>query len=179
MGAPRIKPLPPGSSGASGNAMMRQRKRRKKTQNGHVAAYHRGVASTVIRSAIEELIRPRVKGGRRWECPTIREVVGGLGNGRAKQFVIRDWTNGRRRAPAWFIAVLDGELARQIEHRQAIREQLARYETGDRRKGPEASARGRYHRMRQLGRPVNEGAPITAPQIDASADPSSPTPKLK
>jgi hypothetical protein len=63
---------------------------------------------------------------------------------------VRDWVNGRRRAPAWFIAVLRAELSAQIDKRQTIIAELDKIETGDRRKGPQASARGRAHRERQL-----------------------------
>jgi hypothetical protein len=93
------------------------------------------------------------------------EVIGRLSNGRAKQ--VRNWTTGRRRAPAWFVAVLDAELAKQIEHRQAIREQLKLYETGDRRKSPEARARARLLRMRQLGRLAENNEPVSPPQATA------------
>jgi len=65
---------------------------------------------------------------------------------------MRTWLNGRRRAPAWFVAILDGELARQIEHRQAIRAELANIKTGDRRRSPEARTRGRLAMMRRYGR---------------------------
>jgi len=85
---------------------------------------------------------------------------------------MRHWANGTRRAPAWFIAVLDGELARQISERQAIREQLARYETGDRRRSPEARARGRAEMMRRRGR-------IRAPESGATSDPISGAPEAK
>jgi hypothetical protein len=45
---------------------------------------------------------------------------------------LRYWINGGHRAPAWFVAVLDSELWRQIEHRQQIRRQLAEYKPQDR-----------------------------------------------
>jgi len=93
------------------------------------------------------------------------EVIGRLSNGRAKQ--IRNWTTGRRRAPAWFIAVLVSELRKQIEHRQGLLEQLGRYETGDRRKSPEARARARLLRMRQLGRLAENNEPVGSPQAIA------------
>jgi hypothetical protein len=60
------------------------------------------------------------------------ELVGRLGAGRAKQFLIRDWTNGRRRAPAWFVAVLRSEIDAQIRHRQTILAKLAEYQPQDR-----------------------------------------------
>ena len=40
--------------------------------------------------------------------------------------------NGRRRAPTWFVAVLRGELEKQIRHRQDILAQLAEYKPQDR-----------------------------------------------
>jgi hypothetical protein len=156
--------------------MKRKRKPRKRKSQRHILAYRKGIVSTPLRQALEQCLRVRLNGSRHWSVESIGEATARLSNGRAKRFLIRYWCNGSRRAPAWFVAVLDGELAQQIEHRRAIREQLARYETGDRRKGPEASARGRYHRMRQLGRPINEGAAVGAPGIDASPDPTPDTP---
>jgi hypothetical protein len=64
--------------------------------------------------------------------PTIAETTAKLTGGRVKQFSLRYWINGGHRAPAWFVAVLDGELRRQIEHRQEIRRQLAEYKPQDR-----------------------------------------------
>jgi hypothetical protein len=112
--------------------MQSQRKTRKRKSARHIAAYHKGITSTVIRLAIEALQQPRLIGGRRWGCTTIAETVARLSNGRAKQFSIRDWSNGRQRAPSWFVAVLKGELEKQIRHRQDILEQLARYQPQDR-----------------------------------------------
>jgi hypothetical protein len=45
---------------------------------------------------------------------------------------LRYWINGGHRAPAWFVAVLRGELERQIRHRQEILAQLAEYRPQDR-----------------------------------------------
>jgi hypothetical protein len=40
--------------------------------------------------------------------------------------------NGRRRAPAWFVAVLRSGLEQQIRHRQEILARLAEYQPQDR-----------------------------------------------
>jgi len=112
--------------------MQRQRKARKRKSARHIAAYHKGITSTVIRLAIEALQQPRLIGGRRWGCTSIAETVARLSNGRAKQFSIRDWSNGRQRAPSWFVAVLKGELEQQIKHRQELLAQLAQYKPQDR-----------------------------------------------
>jgi hypothetical protein len=112
--------------------MQRQRKARKRKSARHIAAYHKGITSTVIRLAIEALQQPRLIGGRRWGCTTIAETVARLSNGRAKQFSIRDWSNGRQRAPSWFVVVLKGELEKQIRHRQEILAKLAEYQPQDR-----------------------------------------------
>jgi|SRR5215469_8527517 len=158
--------------------MARKRKRARRRSARHVAAYHIGIVQTPLRRGFECLmVGERRSKGRHWECPTIAELGARLVDGRAAIDFVRTWLNGRRRAPAWFVAVLDGELAKQIEHRQAIREQLARYETGDRRRGPEARARARATRMRQLGRPIGPGEPIKASGIDAGADPMPTTSK--
>ena len=130
--------------------MANKRKPRERRSSRHIAARLRGIAMTPLASAIDALVEPRRDVLWRWRCPPMSEVIGRLSNGRAKQ--IRNWTTGRRRAPAWFVAVLVSELRKQIEHRQGLLEQLGRYETGDRRKSPEARARARLLRMRQLGR---------------------------
>ena len=112
--------------------MQRQRKTLKRKSARHIAAYHKGITSTVIRLAIEALQQPRLIGGRRWGCTTIAETVARLSNGRAKQFSIRDWSNGRQPAPAWFVAVLRAELEQQIRRRQEILEKLKEYRPQDR-----------------------------------------------
>src|SRR6516165_1988989 len=108
--------------------MANKRKPRERRSSRHIAARLRGIAMTPLALAIDALVEPRRDVLWRWRCPAMSEVIGRLSNGRAKQ--VRNWTTGRRRAPAWFVAVLDAELAKQIEHRQAIREQLKLYETG-------------------------------------------------
>jgi hypothetical protein len=157
--------------------MTGKRKRRKSKSQRHITARAKGIVTTPLRLAIEAMVVPRLDRLWRWECPSMTEVIGRLASGRAVK--VRNWATGQRRAPTWFVAVLDGELARQIEHRQAIREELARYETGDRRRSPEARARGRAARMRQLGRPINEGAAVGGSGIDASPDPAPDTPGPK
>jgi len=91
-------------------------------------------------------------------------------NGHASIDLARKWLNGSKRAPAWFVAVLTAEIEARRNHLDRVLEGLAAYETGDRRKSPEARARGRLTRMRQLGR-------IRASGIDAAVDPSPSTPK--
>jgi len=56
--------------------------------------------------------------------------MGRLTGGRVKDF--RVWLNGRRRAPAWFVAVLRAEIEAQIRHRQEILAKLAEYKPQDR-----------------------------------------------
>ena len=133
--------------------MTAKRKRRKRKSTRHIAAYHVGIVQTPLRRGFECLmVGERTSKGRHWECPTIASLGAKLVNGRATIDFMRTWLNGRRRAPAWFVAILDGELARQIEHRQAIRAELANIKTGDRRRSPEARTRGRLAMMRRYGR---------------------------
>lgn len=133
-------------------AMTAKRKRRRRRSASHIARRLRGVVQTPLRLAFDATREPRLRSDWSIEVPSTSEQGARLVHGYASADIVRAWLNGRRRAPAWFVAVLDSELARQISKRQAIREQLARYETGDRRKGPIASARARAQRLRQLGR---------------------------
>src|SRR5262245_34795140 len=114
------------------NSMQRQRKRRRRKSQRHIDIYRRGIISTSLRRALECCLEPRINGGRRWSVPTIAETTARLTGRRVKQFSLRYWINGGHRAPAWFVAVLDGELRRQIEYRQEIRRQLAEYKPQDR-----------------------------------------------
>jgi len=111
--------------------MQRQRKRRRRKSQRHIDIYRRGIISTSLR-ALECCLEPRINGGRRWSVPTIAETTARLTGGRVKQFSLRYWINGGHRAPAWFVAVLRGELERQIRHRQEILAQLAEYKPQDR-----------------------------------------------
>jgi hypothetical protein len=112
--------------------MKRKAKRARRKSARHVASYRKGIVSTPLRRALEQCLEPRLNGSRGWSVPTIGKVVGRLANGRVTRSLVRHWCNGTRRAPAWFIAVLDSELARQIEQRQVIRAQLAEYKPLDR-----------------------------------------------
>ena len=141
--------------------MTAKKKSRRAKSARHVAIRVNGIVLTPVRCAVEALIGPRLNGGWRWECPTISEVMDRLAGGRATRFMVRHWLNGRRRAPAWFIGVVIGELERQVAHRLALIAELKRLPTGDRRRSPEASARARALRMRQLGRPLNEGGAMS------------------
>jgi hypothetical protein len=156
--------------------MKRKRKPRARISSRHLLARQRGIVTTPIRLALDALVVPR-RNARSWwfECPSMSEVIGRLSNGRAVQ--IRYWATGRRSAPAWFVAVLASELRARRDHIDRVLADLATVQTGDKRRSPEASARARALRMRQLGRPVNEGAAVGAPHSDASADPVSDTPK--
>ena len=114
------------------NSMQRQRKRRRRKSQRHIDIYRRGIISTSLRRALECCLEPRINSGRRWSVPTIAETTARLTGGRVKQFSLRYWINGGHRAPAWFVAVLRGELERQIRHRQEILAQLAEYRPQDR-----------------------------------------------
>jgi len=114
------------------NSMQRQRKRRRRKSQRHIDIYRRGIISTSLRRALECCLEPRISGGRRWSVPTIADTTARLTGGRVKQFSLRYWINGGHRAPAWFVAVLRGELERQIRHRQEILAQLAEYKPQDR-----------------------------------------------
>jgi hypothetical protein len=132
--------------------MKRQGKVSKPRSLRHIAARAKGIATTTIRLGIDMLVIPRRDVLWRWECPTISEVIGRIGGRRAVQ--IRDYATGRRRPPAWFVAVLVGELERQVEQRREIIEKLKAIDTSDHRRGPEASRRGRIAMLKRLNRPI-------------------------
>jgi|SRR5215469_1089102 len=157
--------------------MTAKRKRQRARSARHIASRLKGIVTTPLRLAFDLVVVPRRDLLWRWECPPLSETVGRLAGGRATH--IRKWATGKRRAPAWFVAVLVSELRAQIEHRQAILEQLARYETGDRRRSPEARARARALRMRQLGRPIGNSEAPGSPQASAGSDPCPSTPEPK
>jgi len=147
--------------------MTAKRKRRKRRHDGHIVRRRRGVVFTALRLGFEATVEPRLNGSKHRVIPATSEAIARLASGRACQSLVGHWLNGRRRAPAWFVAVLVGELEKQIEHRRAILEQLSRYETGDRRRSPEARARARLLRMRQLGRLRENNEPASAPDANA------------
>jgi hypothetical protein len=65
---------------------------------------------------------------------------------------LRYWINGGHRAPAWFVAVLRGELERQIRRRQEIIAELAEYKPQDRaRASANRAARARQQMMAGIG----------------------------
>ena len=142
------------------NSMQRQRKRRRRKSQRHIDIYRRGIISTSLRRALECCLEPRISGGRRWSVPTIADTTARLTGGRVKQFSLRYWINGGHRAPAWFVAVLRGELERQIRHRQEILARLAEYRPQDR-----APWRAKWRRRRApkcllgLARSANDGKP--------------------
>lgn len=113
------------------NSMKRKRKRRRPRSAAHLARYHRGIVQTPLRLAFQALAEPRLNGGRHWVMPWASEVMARLSNGRASESLVRHWLNGTRRAPAWFIAVLDSELQRRADHILSVRQLLARYEPRD------------------------------------------------
>ena len=135
-----------------------------------------GIADTLLRRAVDCLREPSRWDCRRWGLPTTQGIADRFKVGRA---IMLDWLSGRRRAPAWFIAVVISELERQAAHRLALIAELKLMPTGDRRRSPEARARARALRMRQLGRPLNEGEALLGPGIDAStgSHPHTPEPK--
>lgn len=97
------------------------------------------------------MVRPRIDAVLGYHCPSAGEVSARLTSGRAAQSTVRSWCNGTRRAPRWFLQVLDYELAEQVRERQELRELLAQLETGDRRRGALARARARAQIMAGIG----------------------------
>ena len=69
---------------------------------------------------------------REWRVSTTAETATRLVAGRATVDFVRAWLNGRRRAPAWFVAVLRSEIEAQIRHRLEILAKLAEYQPQDR-----------------------------------------------
>lgn len=155
--------MPSGQGETIRKAMTGKRKPRRRRHSGQTPSGRNVIVSTPLRRAFEALQQPRLNGGYRWECPSVSESVARLTGGRAKRFVVRAWCNGQRRAPTWFVAVLALELRARRDHIDRVLADLETVETGDRRRGPAASARGRATRMRQLGRPIGEKLTSDAP----------------
>ena len=121
--------------------MKRKRKPPRVKSLRHLAARRRGIVSTPLRLAFDALQEPIFNEHWHWVVPTIPRIVAKLTGGRASRFLVRHWCNGTRRAPAWFVAVLVGELEKQIRHRQDILRQLAEYQPQDRERRSREQAR--------------------------------------
>ena len=132
--------------------MTAKRKRRKPKSERHIAVWHSGTLQTPLRVAFELLLIPFMTPSKRWVCPTIGQTADRLSGGRATVEFVRTWLNGRRRAPAWFVAVVADELEARRDRIDSALTNLATVYTGDRRRGPIASARAREQRLRELGR---------------------------
>jgi hypothetical protein len=150
--------------------MKRKGKRRKRRSSRHATARANGIVLSPLRLAFEATLVTRLDRGWHRILPTTLEAIDRLTNGRACKSLVGHWLTGRRRAPAWFVAVLASELQARRDHIDCVLADLATVQTGDKRRSPEARARARGWRMRQLGRPLNEGG--GAPGIDESANPS-------
>jgi len=149
--------------------MTAKRKRRARKSPSHIARRLRGIVQTPLRLAFDCLPGYRLNGAWHREAASMSEVAGRLANGRASIDIVRAWLNGRRRAPAWFVAVLQAELADRLLQIERCQQALRDYQPVN----PEArkaarQAAGRRLRMRQLGRPlrgettgeaINEDAP--------------------
>lgn len=161
--------MPPGRCGPIRKSMTAKKKRKRRRRGVHHTPPRNRVVSSPLRQALEATVIPRLNGDRRTWCPTVAQVTARLTAGRASRSATRHWLNGTRRAPAWFVAVLDGELARHIDREQSIRAALAAYEVRD----PEREKALKAARMREhwragdprfhTGKRASEAANATGP----------------
>jgi hypothetical protein len=108
------------------------RNRRGRKSERHIIAHRKGIVPTTLRAAFELMLVLRRGRLREWRVSTTAETATRLVGGRATVDLVRAWMNGRRRAPAWFVAVLRSGLEQQIRHRQEILARLAEYQPQDR-----------------------------------------------
>ena len=99
---------------------------------GHPTSFPQNIAPNAIRVALYVLFpwssAVHLRGRNRY--PGIYAGGVALLGGKAKAHTLKDWTNGRRKAPRWFVAVLDAELAEQEKSIREARSDLAAYQFG-------------------------------------------------
>jgi hypothetical protein len=108
---------------------------------GHLTSPPKNIAPNPIRVALNVLfpwsVAANLRGRNRY--PGIYAGGVALLEGKAKAHTLKDWLNGRRKAPRWFVAVLDAELAEREKSIRKARSALAAYQFG---RGHGAGLRG-------------------------------------
>ena len=100
--------------------------------NDHPASSPQNIAPNPIRVALNVLFPWSVAGNLRGRkrYPGISAGTVALLRGKAKPDTLKNWRSGRRKAPRWFIAILDAELAEQEKSIREARSALAAYQFG-------------------------------------------------
>ena len=100
--------------------------------NDHPASFPKNIAPNPIRVALNVLFPWSVAGNLRdrKRYPGVYAGTVALLRGKAKPDTLKDWCSERRKAPRWFIAVLDAELAEQERSIREARSALAAYQFG-------------------------------------------------
>ena len=105
------------------------------------------IAPNPIRVALNVLypwsVAGNLRGRKRY--PGVYAGTVALLRGKAKPDTLKDWCSGRRKAPRWFVAVLDAELADQEKSIREARSALAAYQFG---RGHGAGLRDWWHDKR-------------------------------
>jgi hypothetical protein len=98
----------------------------------HPTPFKQNIAPNPIRLALNILFPWSVAGNLRGRKRYPGICAGGVALlvGKAKAHTLKDWCNGRRKAPRWFIAVLDADLAEQEKSIREARSALAAYQFG-------------------------------------------------
>jgi hypothetical protein len=98
----------------------------------HPASFPQNIAPNPIRVALNVLfpwsVASNLRGRKRY--PGVYAGTVALLRGKAKPYTLKDWCSGRRKAPRWFVAVLDAELADQEKSIREARSALAAYQFG-------------------------------------------------
>jgi hypothetical protein len=124
--------------------MTAKTNKRKRKLRRHIVSRRRDIVPTPVRAAIECCIEVRREASRHWSVGSVSRTVVRLSNGRAPIDIVRAWANGRRRAPAWFIAVLREQVLQRRAKLDAVLADLDRYQPLDRaRRSREQSIRAR------------------------------------
>jgi hypothetical protein len=100
--------------------------------NEHPASFAQDIAPNPVRRALDVLFpwssATNLRGRDRY--PGVYAGGVALLGGKAKADSLKDWCSGRRKAPRWFIAVLDAELAEQERSIWEARSALGGYQFG-------------------------------------------------
>jgi hypothetical protein len=98
----------------------------------HLTSFKQNIAPNAIRVALNVLfpwsVASNLRGRKRY--PGVHAGTVALLRGKAKPDTLKDWCSARRKAPRWFIAVLDAELVEQEKSIQEARMALAAYQFG-------------------------------------------------
>jgi hypothetical protein len=99
---------------------------------GHPNSLPQNIAPNPIRLALNVLFpwssAAHLRGRKRY--PGIYAGAVALLGGKAKADTLKDWCSGRRKAPRWFVAVLDAEPVEQEKSIREARSALAAYQFG-------------------------------------------------